>query len=443
MAANPTPPSTVKTVVQNVSWALTGKLVQLLGGFLVGVFVARYLGPDQYGLMNYVISYISLFSVLANFGMDNIEVRELSKANHARDVLMGTALTLKLCFAAATILLVFVTTLLFEADRFTLWMIMLYSLSMVLNSFLVIRNYFTSIVQNKYVVLTEISRTLIGAGIKVVLLLLHAPLVWFIAAVTFDTCLIAGGLLMAYRTRVGSVRAWRFDSTVARYLVKQSFPLLLSGAAVIVYQKIDQVMIGNLIDKTSVGYYAVAERFVDIALFIPLIIAQTVTPILVRIREASVADYRARSQQFMNLVLWGAIGVSIAVSLVAYWLVKYTFGANYMAAVPVLQIMVFKSVGMALSASSGQLIIIEGIHQWAFFRNIIGTVVCVGLNLWLIPRYGIIGSALASIVTVLCTGFIANSLIRPYRHLFRMQLTSFYAGWLDVMALKQFLPKKQ
>ena len=160
---------TKEKVVRNVVWAVTGKVVTLLGGLLVGIFVARYLGPEQYGLMSYIMSYVAIFQVLASFGMDQIEIREEAKTPEERDKIIGTAFALKVGFALITMLLVVITAWIFEADSFTKWMIILYSSSMIANSFGVIRNYFTSLVWNEYVVKTEITRTLVGAGIKVIL----------------------------------------------------------------------------------------------------------------------------------------------------------------------------------------------------------------------------------------------------------------------------------
>ena len=216
---------TKEKVVRNVVWAVTGKVVTLLGGLLVGIFVARYLGPEQYGLMSYVMSYVALFQVLASFGMDNIEIREESKTPEEKDKIIGTAFTLKIGFAVITMLLVAVTAWIFEADSFTKWMIILYSFSMIMNSFGVIRNYFTSLVWNEYIVKTEIARAFIGAALKVGLLLIHAPLVWFIVATLFDTILIASGYLLSYCRKIDSILKWQFEKKIASYLIQQSFPL--------------------------------------------------------------------------------------------------------------------------------------------------------------------------------------------------------------------------
>ena len=95
---------TKEKVIRNVVWAVIGKVVTLLGSLLVGIFVARYLGPEQYGLMNYVISFVMLFQVLASFGMDNIEIREESKSPEEKDKIIGSAFTLKVSFAIITII---------------------------------------------------------------------------------------------------------------------------------------------------------------------------------------------------------------------------------------------------------------------------------------------------------------------------------------------------
>lgn len=430
---------TKEKVVRNVVWAVTGKVVTLLGGLLVGIFVARYLGPEQYGLMSYVMSYVALFQVLASFGMDNIEIREESKTPEEKDKIIGTAFALKIGFAAITIGLVCLTAWLFEADSFTKWMIMLYSLSMVMNSFCVIRNYFTSLVWNEYIVKTEITRTLIGAGIKVVLLLLHAPLVWFIAATLFDTVLIAGGYLVSYRSKIDSVRKWRFDKDTAKYLIKQSFPLAVSLSAVLIYHRIDQVMVGKMLTNTELGYYSVACKFVEIIMFIPTILAQTVVPVLVRMHKQNFSAYRSKTQQFVNITVWICIIISIMVALSSHWIILFTFGEQYLPATIALQVLVFKSVGDALSATAGNMIIIENKQKYAWIRSVTACFVCVGLNLLFIPRWGLIGTAVASILTYFYAGTFSNIFIPRYWFVLKTQLTALFLGWKDVFKLKQLL----
>ena len=322
-------------------------------------------------------------------------------------------------------------------------MILLYGISLYTTScFEVIRNFFTSIVKNEYVVKSEIVRTLIGASIKIIFLLIHAPLWAFIIAIAFDTVLVASGYVISYNRVVGKITDWKYDKTLVRYLVNQSFPLLLSGAAVIVYQRIDQVMIGNMIDKQSVGYFATAGKFLDIILFLPAVLTQTVTPLLVKIREnGTKEEYEYKSFQFISVVVWTSIILAAFFSVLAYWMIYCTYGIQYLAAVPVLQVMAWKTVGMAIFSSGGQLIIIEKMQKWAVFRNLAGCIVCIVLNLILIPKYGVVGSAYVTIITLLVSGFLANYIIPPYRHIFLLECKALVFGWKELKYIKSFVKK--
>lgn len=430
-----------KKVFANLFWAMTGKIVNMAGALLVGILVARYLGPSQYGLMNYVISYVTLFTIISNFGLDNIEIRELSRTPERKEYILGTCFRIRMFFATFAFILVILSLILFNANTFTSCMILLYSVTLYTGSFNIIRNYFTSIVKNEYVVKSEITRTIIGACIKVVLLWIKAPLEYFIAATAFDTVLVASGYCFSYKKTVGKVSEWKYDKTIVPYYIRESFPLVLSGAAVIIYQRIDQVMIGNMIDNASVGYFATAGKFLDLVLFLPMVLTQTVTPLLVKAKERNKEEYERKKQQFVSIVVWISILLSVVVSLSAYWLIYFTYGEKYLMAVPILQIMAFKTVGMALSSSSGQIIIMEHIQKWAFIRNIIGCIICVGLNFLLIPKYGVIGSAWVTIITVAFTGCFANIFIPPYHKIMKIQLQALLTGWKDLLHIKTLITK--
>ena len=430
-----------KKIVSNVTWSLGGKIVNMASALFVGILVARYLGPENYGIMNYVISYVAIFTVFATFGLDNIEIRELSRQNDKKNTILGTCFSLSFLFAFLAYLGIVCSLFIYKTDRFTSLMILAYGLTLFTGTGNILRNYFTSIVQNKYIVKSEILRTFIGAGIKIMLLLIKAPLEYFIYAQIFDTVLVASGYYISYKAIVGSVRLWRFDKTIVGFILKESFPLVLSGAAVIIYQRIDQVMIGNMLNKAEVGYFATAGKFVDLIVFLPTVLVQTVTPMLIRVKKKHPETYEAKKRTFVSITTWTALLIALIVSLLSYWLIMYTYGIKYVPAIPVLQIMAFKAVGMALSASAGQIIILEGIQRWAFIRNIIGCFICIFLNYLLIPQFGIIGSAAVTIITVLFTGCLANIFIPPYHEIMKIQLYAIFLGWKEFSYFKRIINK--
>lgn len=431
--------SSKKKVYANIYWAVLGKCVTLLGSLIVGIIVARYLGKEQYGLMNYVMSIVAIFQVFANFGIDSIQIREEARCMDKRDVLIGTAFVLKIVLAIITLISIGVYSVIFQSDNQTRLLILLYSFTVVFNTTWVIRNHFSAMVWNEYVVKTEISRTVIGLLIKFVLLYFHAPLEWFVGALVFDSVLLASGYTLSYIKKVDNVFKWSFDRDCAVFMLRESFPLLLSGAAIVIYNKIDQVLIGSLLDKGSVGIYSVAVRFVEVLVFVPTIIAQTVSPVLVQAYKEDRQKYEKLSSLFMSVTVWLCVIGAVLVCILSGPLVKYTFGTEYMGAVVLLSVMSFKVVGDALSQTSGQLIIVERKQKYVSLRNVIGCVVSIVLNCLLIRSYGVMGTAVVSIITVLSAGLFANILIPSYRPIFKKQIRSLVFGWKDVVNVKMFL----
>lgn len=432
---------TKEAIIRNLFWAALGKIVNLLSGLLVGIIVARYLGPEQYGLMNYVISYVFLFQTFALFGFDSIEIREEARGQKPFTTIIGTAFYLKLFLGCCFVILAIFTSWIMEADGYTTLLIAIYSLVVVLNSLIVIRNYFTAIVQNEYVVKAEISRTIISIIVKLTLLFLNANLTWFIVAYMFDFVLLGTGYVMVYQTKIGSLREWHFDRDYAKFLLKESFPLLLTNTAVIIYQRIDQVMIGSMINKSAVGFFSVAAKFTEVLVFLPMILAQTITPTLVKVRERSILEYQIKAQQFMNLSFWLSLLAAALVSMLAYWIVRYTFGAAYSPAVAVLQVMAFKAASVALSNTAGAMLVTEGLQRYAIFRDSFGCVVCVLLNYLLLPRYGIMAAAFVSIASNLAAGYLADALVPVYQHLFVCQTKTLCLGWRDLIHIKHLFCK--
>ena len=428
-----------KKALKNIAWAICGKIFSLLSILVVGIIVARYLGKEQYGIMNYVISIVAIFQVFADFGLDFIQIREESKNPHLRDRIIGTVYGLKLFFAILTLLAIYITVSIFIDEVSIRSYIMLYALSIIMNTTWVSRNHFTSMVWNEYVVKTEILRNVIGMVIKVGLVLLHLPLIWFICSLLFDSFLLAIGYLVSYTKKIDSIRKWSFDKTLAFYMIRQAFPLLLSSAAIIVYNKIDQVMIGDMIDKANLGIYSVAIRFTELLVFVPTIIAQTISPMLVEMHKTDAARYEECSRIFVNVTVSLSIILALMTSLLSYPIVYVTFGKAYIGAASVLSILAFKVIGDALSQTSGQLIIIEGQQKYAPIRNIIGCVACIILNLILIQRYGIHGAAYTALITIFISGTLANFLIPSYNGIFYKQLKALCVGWKDIIHIKTIL----
>lgn len=426
-------------ITKNIYWAVIGKIINMAGALLVGVLVARYLGPDEYGLMNYIISYVALFMVIANFGLENIEIRELSKNKEDKNKILGTSFTIRLILAIFAYTAILFTTLLFESDTMTLVMILTYGICLFVQPFNIIRNYFTSILENEYIVKSEIFRTIVGGIIKVILLWFKVDLFWFVLASGFDFILVASGYYLSFYRKIGKISVWYYNLNYAKYLIKESFPLLLAGTAIIIYQKIDHVMIKNMIDTQALGYYAAADKILNVFIFLPLIITQTIAPIIIRKREKDIEEYQKYRQMMVNIVLWVSLFLGFFIYIGSNLFISLTFGDEYKYAAPVVQILSFKIAVMSLSFTTGQIIIIEGLQKWAIYRDLTGAIVCISCNFIFIPYFGIIGAAYISILSLLATNILSCYLIKPYFFLLEIISNSVKYGWKDFYNLKKLI----
>ncbi len=421
-----------RLVLRNVSWSVIEKITNMLSALSVGILVARYLGDEQYGLLNYVSSYISLFLIFACFGFDYIEIREEARRPEKRDVIMGTVACLRMMLSVIAVLAIGVAMQFTETSAYTKLLLGIASLSIPISVFNVIRNHFTSILRNEYVSKVGIICVCVSCAIKILLMCLHAPLLWFVTVLVFSDFLTALGFYVAYARKVGNIRAWSFDVSEARYFLTQSFPMLLSAAAAIILLRIDQVMIGQMIGNAQLGQFSVAIRIVEILVFLPTVVMQTISPLLVKMRRDDENLYRKRSQMVLNFTVWTCALISVCISLLSEYIVKIPFGEAYADAVLPLRILAFKTIGVALNVVAAQLLVIEGLQKYFVLRSLSGCVVCIVLNYYFIPLYGIVGVSVIACVTQLISGWLVHIFIPMYRPMFCMQSRAVFLGWIDM-----------
>jgi len=302
----------LQKVISNAGWLFADRFFRMGVGLFVGVWVARYLGPEQYGILNYAIAFVGLFSVLSTLGLDNIVVRELVKHPERQNEILGSAFLLKLTggfFAFAVV--VTVSALLKPGDHLTRLVIAILGLSLIVQSFNTIDLWFRSRVASKYTVLSQNSSFILASIAKVALILKRASLLAFVIINLAQTILSAIGLLFFFKKKGKSLTLWRPTYLMAIRLVKESWPLIFAGLAIAVYMKIDQIMLGEMIGKKAVGTYAAAVRLSEIWYFIPVAIASSVFPSIVKSKELGEKIYNMRMQKFYDLNATLAYGLSI------------------------------------------------------------------------------------------------------------------------------------
>ncbi|MDV5037641.1 flippase [Vibrio diabolicus] len=411
--------------MKNTSWLLLEKVLRMTLGLFVGIWVARYLGPEQFGLFSYAQSFIALFAAFSTLGLDGIVVRELVKDEGKRDVILGTAFILKILGAILS-LLILLLSIFYQFHEYKVSLIIfIIASSTILQSFNVIDFYFQSKVLSKYVVYSNVFSLLISSGIKVFLILTDAPLVAFAYVVLFDSFVLASGLIYFYFRNCLSIATWSFNGELARSLLKESWPLILSGILVSIYMKIDQIMIGNILDSVSVGQYSAAVRLSEVWYFIPMVISSSLFPAILNAKKASLELYYSRIQKLYDMMAWVAISIAIPMTFISDWLIEFLYGNEFKEAGNVLMIHIWSSVFVFLGVASSKWFVSEGLQRISFYRTLSGVLINVILNAIIIPEYGIYGAAVASLISQMFASYLFNMFNSHSRITFIMMSNTF------------------
>jgi O-antigen/teichoic acid export membrane protein len=396
-------------VLSNTSWLLADRLLQMGLGLFVGVWVARYLGPSQFGLYNYALSFVSMFSPLVIGGLNSIVVRDAAQKPQDKNQILGASFGLGLMGSAVALLLsIALITKLSPDEPLAPWLVGIMAAGTLFQSFDAIDFWFQSQVRSKHVVFARQFSYVAACGLRVALIQFHAPLIAFAGARFAELLLSAVGLIIMYQSQGNNIRDWQFRLPRIRSLLKESFPLMLSGLAVFIYSKTDQIMLGSLLaDKSQLGFYAVSVRVAEIFDFLPVIIASSVLPKLSQLK-AEGRDYLGKIQVYFDLMLYLWLAIAIPISLLAPWIIHVLYGDFYAPAGGILGVYVWAQFGSNLGVARSTYLTIEGKLHYALYFSVAGAGLNVMLNYYLIPRYEAIGATVATLITYFVVIILTN-----------------------------------
>jgi PST family polysaccharide transporter len=405
----------LRQVLGNLAWLLTDQILQMGLGLLVGVWVARYLGPAQFGLLNYAIAFVSLFSSVATMGLGTLVVRDIARNPDCKEETLGTAFAIQFAGGVITLLLtVTVISVLNPNDSLTRLLVGIIAAGTIFQSFETINFWFQSQVQSKYTVVAKNSVSLLVAGLRIGLIQLQAPLIAFAWVRLGEVAMAGAAIALIYQSQGNDFKLWRVSWQRGKQLLQESWPLVLSGLAVFIYSKIDQIMLGSL-NKTELGYYAVAVKLSEICDFLPMIIASSIFPKLALLREKNYGEYLNRFQIYSDVMLFLWLGVALPISLLAPFIVQTLYGEQYAASASVLSVYVWAQFGSNFGVARNTYFALEGQLRYGLYLTVVGSIFNIVLNSLLIPRYGAFGATVATLITYFYVIILVNFLIKELR----------------------------
>ncbi|MDB4476504.1 flippase [bacterium] len=401
-------------IVDNIGWLFFDRVLRMGVGLIVGVWIARFLGPEQFGVLSFATSFVGLFGAISGLGLQGIVVRDLVRGPEAKEDILGTAVTLQLIGGVVAYCCILLAIAWLRPDDSLSRVIVAVLGSMMLFRVSDVAIYwFESQVLSKYTVWVQSSCFLFFAVIKVGLIVINAPLMAFAWATTAEALIVAVLLGVIFSLRGPGLQRLRFTLVRAKAMLTDSWPLLFSGIALTVNMGIDQIMLGQIAGDEAVGIYSVAVRVSEVWYFAIAMFLASVFPYLAKQNELKTEDLPRRWIQAYRFMFWLSLMVAVVLSVLAEPLVDLLFGAEYSGAAAILSLHVWAGVNVAVGSVWSKWLLLENELQYGLYAQLAGAILNVGFNLVLIREYGAMGAAIATLASYWLSALFAYSLHKP------------------------------
>ena len=384
-----------------------GKIFRLSISLFVGTWIARYLGPKDFGILQYALAFSSFFLPLSTAQMSPIITRDLVREPDSRNEILGTAFLIQITGGIlAAILSVTFIIVLSPEDSFIQLLVAIISLKFIFNSFQPIKNWFESQVKSKFQVLASNQSFLVITVLKILLIIYQAPLLLFTCVIVLEAIIYALALIFYYQLGNQDIKKWRTNLPKIKYLLKESYPLLLSATAILFYSSIDRVMLGNMVGSSSVGIYSSAANLSGQLYFIPVIVCSSLFPTIIKSKNLSKTAYNKKLEKIYNLI--GIISYSLIFILIPLsgFLITSLYGNDYKLAIPIFSLHLCTCLFTFQGEVRSKWIVTEGLQKLNFYARLTGLILNCILNFLLIPIYQGMGAAIATLISAAVSNYL-------------------------------------
>lgn len=407
--------------LRNIYWLLSEHVARIVSGFLIGVIVARYLGPDNFGFYSYVTSIVAICAPLTRLGMDVVVIRALAEDPDNRNRYLNAAFGMRIAASLAVFLLSTITIILIPGEaRIKAYAILMVS-SLLFGAGEVVDYYYQAEIKSKFATICRLIGLSISGAMKIYCMYSGKPLEYFFWIFFVDTIILNALYVAMFRFKERQFIYPVFDREFARRIMRMSWPLLISSVATTIYMRVDQIIILHFLDHRQVGLYAAATRIVETFYVLPTLVGNTLFPGLVVSRKGSEITFEHQMIRLYRINVGISVVFALAMTVAAPYVVDVIFGAEFAPSANVLLIEVWGAVFMSLLISSGKYLVATGDTAAVLQRNVGAALINITLNLILIPRFGIIGAAISSLIATVFASVFYDMLSRSHWPMLRMK----------------------
>ena len=402
------------SVFKNASWIIGCKIVQSLLNLVIGLITARYLGPSNYGVLSYVSSVVAFAMPLMQLGLRHTLVKEFVRSPDREGVILGTSLMLNIISAVFCMVGSVAFVMLVNAgETETVLVCALYSLTLIFNATEMTQYWFQSKLLSKYPSIAALVAYVAVALYKIYLLVTQKSVVWFAFSNVIDYFLISVILIVIYK-RVGGQRL-SVDFRVGKQLLSESKYYIIPSLMVVIFQNTDRIMIELMVGEAETGFYSAAITCIGISAFVFSAILDSARPVILEEKERNPSLYEKRVVQLYSVITCLSLAQSVGMTVLAKPLVFFLYGAEYSKTAGILAVAVWYNTFGHYGSVRNIWILAEEKQKYLTAINVSGALANVVLNFVLIPIWGAVGAAVASVITQFFTNVVIGFILKPIR----------------------------
>lgn len=396
---------------------------------VISILSARYLGPTNYGTLNYTASIVTLFSSIATLGMESVVIKRFIEEPKNEGKYIGGCIGLRtISSILSTLTICFIVCVLNPGDNVKLVMALLQSLQLLFRSVHILDSWFQRHLKSKFVSIGKMIAGILVAAYKIYLLLSSKSVIWFALNNTLSDLIVAIILYLFYRKEGNQRIEYRLD--YGRDVLKDSYHFIISGLMVALYGQMDKIMIGKALTDAEVGLYSIATGICGMWIFIPIAVINSYRPMIMELKNRGEESlYIRRLKQLYSAIIWMCIGVSSFICIFGKVIIQIMYGEAYLGATSALKIAIWFETFSMIGTARGIWIVSENKNRYVKYYLGIGVLVNLVLNTALIPVWGIDGAALATLVTQITTSLIAPLFFKDTRIHTKYVLDAFIFSW--------------
>lgn len=401
-------------VVKNASWIIVSKMIQAVIGLVVSMLTARYLGPSNYGLINYASSMVGFVTPIVFLGLNNTLVQELTVNPENEGEIIGTSVIMSFISSLLCILGIGVfATVANKNETITIIVCLLYSLILIFQVFDLVQYWFQSKLLSKYSSITTLCAYTLVATYKIVLLVIRTNVYWFAIASAIEYALISLTLIVIYK-RLGGQK-FSFSKERARMLFSKSKYYIVTGLMVAIFAQTDKIMLKLMINEEATGFYSAATYCAGLSAFLYTAIIDSFRPVIFQSYTISLEKFEMNMKRLYSIIIYISLLQSIVMTLLANFIISILYGPEFMQSANALRIVTWYTTFSYLGSVRNIWVLSKGLQKYLWMINLSGAILNVIINLLLIPIWGIYGAAIASFATQFFANFIIGFIIKPIR----------------------------